>query len=201
MLPHAYELPAALLIVFGGALACFAGYRLFRIVLGIYGFILGAMLASSLLGTGNTVAMLAAAVVGGLVGSVVLVMAYYVAIALVGAGLGTLMGTVMWSWFAAGDPPAVVIVIVALTGAVGAMLVQRYVIIVGTAFGGAWTMIVGAVNVLATRGIARGASATGVWILYPTSMPDERWAPYALVALGLSGLVVQLALTGTRKRN
>jgi hypothetical protein len=29
-------------------LACFAGYRLFRIVLGIYGFILGAMIASSL---------------------------------------------------------------------------------------------------------------------------------------------------------
>ena len=43
MLPHAYELPAALVLVLGGALSCFAGYRLFRIVLGIYGFILGAI--------------------------------------------------------------------------------------------------------------------------------------------------------------
>ena len=34
MLPHAYELPAAILLLLGGALACFAGYRLFRIVLG-----------------------------------------------------------------------------------------------------------------------------------------------------------------------
>ena len=129
----------------------------------------------------------------------VLAMAYFVGIALVGAGLGALLGTVIWSWVAAGDPPTVVIVVVSLAGAVGAMIVQRYVIIVGTAFGGAWTMIVGAVNVLATRGITRGASATEVWILYPTSMPDERWAPYAWIALGLAGLVVQLGLTGKKQ--
>ena len=40
MLPHSYELPAAILLVLGGALSCFAGYRLFRIVLGIYGFVI-----------------------------------------------------------------------------------------------------------------------------------------------------------------
>ena len=34
MLPPAYELPAAILLILGGALACFAGYRLFTIVLG-----------------------------------------------------------------------------------------------------------------------------------------------------------------------
>src|SRR2546429_3150081 len=43
MLPHAYELPAAVLLVLVGALTCFAGYKLFRIVLTIWGFILGAM--------------------------------------------------------------------------------------------------------------------------------------------------------------
>ncbi len=32
----------------GGVIACFAGYRLFRIVLAIYGFMLGAMIASSI---------------------------------------------------------------------------------------------------------------------------------------------------------
>ena len=50
MLPHSYQLPVAALIVLGGAVSCFAGYRLFRIVLGIYGFVLGAMLASSVMG-------------------------------------------------------------------------------------------------------------------------------------------------------
>ena len=42
MLPQAYELPAALFLFLAGAVSCFAGYRLFKLVLGIYGFILGA---------------------------------------------------------------------------------------------------------------------------------------------------------------
>ena len=54
MLPHSYEIPAALVLVLAGAVACFAGYRLFRIVLAVFGFILGAMLVSSLMGISNT---------------------------------------------------------------------------------------------------------------------------------------------------
>jgi hypothetical protein len=46
MLPHSYEVPAEALLILTGALACFAGYRLFRVVLAIYGFIIGSMLAS-----------------------------------------------------------------------------------------------------------------------------------------------------------
>ena len=53
MLPQSYELPAAVLLVLGGALACFAGYRLFRSCSAIYGFILGAMFASSMMGVGE----------------------------------------------------------------------------------------------------------------------------------------------------
>jgi len=200
MLPPAYGWPAALVLVLGGALACFAGYRLFRFVLAIYGFILGAMLASSMMGVGNSAAMIVAAIIGGLIGSVVLVMAYFVGIALVGAGLGALIGHVVWTWVKPGDPPILIVVAVALAGAVVAMLLQRYVIIVGTAFGGAWTMIVGTVNVLATRGITHGASATEVWILYPTSMPGEQWAPIVWLILGLVGVAVQLGITGNKRK-
>jgi Domain of unknown function (DUF4203) len=200
MLPPVYGPPAAIVLILGGALACFAGYRLFRIVLGIYGFILGAMLTSSVMGVGNTIGMVVAAVIGGIVGSIVLVMAYFVGIALIGAGLGALIGHVIWTWVRPGEPPALAVVVVALVGAVGAMWLQRYVIIVGTAFGGAWTIIVGAVNLLATRGITRGASATEVWILYPTSTPGERWAPIAWIVLGLVGVSVQLGITGKRKK-
>ena len=76
MLPHGYEPVAAIVLLLGGVLACFAGHRLFRIVLGIYGFMLGAMIASSVVGASNTTGMLAAAVVGGLLGSIVLVFAW-----------------------------------------------------------------------------------------------------------------------------
>src|SRR5512140_2903689 len=106
MLPHAYELPAAILLVLGGALSCCAGYRLFKIVLGIYGFVLGAMLASSTMGITNTTGMIAAALVGGVVGAALLMFAYFIGIALVGAGLGALIAHVAWSSVKPGDPPA-----------------------------------------------------------------------------------------------
>ena len=86
MLPHSYELPAAILLVLGGALSCFAGYRLFKIVLGIYGFVLGAMLASSTMGVTNSTGMIVASLVGGVCGALLLMFAYFVGIALVGQG-------------------------------------------------------------------------------------------------------------------
>src|SRR3954471_3083106 len=106
MLPHSYEFPAAILLVLGGALACFAGYRLFKVVLGIYGFIFGAMLASSMMGGSNTTGMIVAAIGGGLVGALVLMFAYFIGIALVGAGLGAMVAHVGWGYFGSGDPPA-----------------------------------------------------------------------------------------------
>src|SRR4029077_5285584 len=138
MLPHSYELPAAILLILGGALSCFAGYRLFKIVLGIYGFILGAMLASSMMAPSNSVGMVVAAIAGGLVGALALMFAYFVGIALVGAGLGALVAHVAWGYVGGGsDPSPIAVILLALAGSIGAMLLQRYVIIVSTAFGGA----------------------------------------------------------------
>jgi hypothetical protein len=201
MLPHSYELPAAIALILGGVLTCFAGYRLFRIVIGIYGFILGAMIASSTVGTNSTAVMVGAALVGGLAGSVVLLFAYIVGVALAGAALGALIGHLVWTQFGTGAPPAMALIIVSIAGAFGAMLLQRYVLIVGTAFGGAWTIVIGAVNALATRGVVtRGMPTPDVWVLYPTSLTDQRWAPVVWILLGLVGSGVQLALTAGKKR-
>jgi hypothetical protein len=199
MLPSLYGFPAAVVLMVGGAIACFAGYRFFRIVLAIYGFILGALMASSMMGVGNSVGMVVAALVGGLIGAVVLVLAYFVGIALVGAGLGALIAHQLWYWIKPGDPPTLLVIGAALVGAILAMVVQRYVIIVGTAFGGAWTMIVGVLNAVSTRGITRLSSPTEVWILYPQTTPGERWAPLAWVILGVIGMVVQLGITGKKR--
>src|SRR6478735_5423588 len=188
MLPHSYELPAAILLVLGGALSCFAGYRLFKIVLGIYGFVLGAMLASSAMGVTNTTGMVVAALVGGVCGALLLMFAYFIGIALVGAGLGALVAHAGWQGFRTGDPPAVVIIVLAIVGSIAAMFLQRYVIIVATAFGGAWTVIVGGLAIAGDRGAARAATAGDVWILYPLSpAPVQRWVPVAWIALGLIG--------------
>lgn len=202
MLPHGYEQPAAILLLLGGVLACFAGHRLFRIVLGIYGFIIGAMVASSVAGATSSTAMLVAAAIGGLLGSVVMVFAWFVGVSLVGAGIGVLVAHLVWTQIASGDPPAVAIIAVAVAGAVGAMFVQKYVIVAGTAFGGAWTILLSAGNWMtkAEPGLTRGASDTEVWILYPTTAPGPRWMLLAWIGLGLLGTVVQLATTGGRKK-
>ena len=201
MLPQSYELPAAILLVLGGALSCFAGYRLFKIVLGIYGFVLGAMLASSAMGVTNTTGMIVASLVGGVCGALLLVFAYFIGIALVGAGLGALIAHVAWSSVGkGGDPPAIAVVVLSILGSISAMFLQRYVIIVSTAFGGAWTVIVGGLAVAGERGAAKAASAGTVWILYPTTLaPGQPWVPIAWIVLGLIGTGVQLGITG-RKR-
>ena len=200
MLPHSYEVPAAFLLVLGGALSCVAGYRLFRIVLGIYGFVLGAMLASSAMGVTNTTGMIVAALVGGVCGALLLMFAYFIGIALVGAGLGALVAHVAWSNAGRGDPPAIAVIVLSILGAIGAMFLQRYVIIVATAFGGAWTMIVGGLAISGDRGAGRAASAGDVWILYPTTpAPGQRWVPVAWIVLGLVGTGVQLGITGRKK--
>jgi hypothetical protein len=199
MLPNAFSLPVGILLVLGGAIACFAGYRLLRTVLGIYGFILGAMLASSLVGVTNSIGMIVAAVVGGIAGALVLVFAYFIAVALVGAGAGALAAHLIWGQTAAADPPALAVIIAAVIGAGGAMLLQHYVIVVATAFAGAWTMIVGGLGVAASRRLA-GLSAPGdPWILYPfTPATGERWVPAAWLALGVLGTIVQLAQRARR---
>ena len=82
------------------------------------------------------------------------------------------------------------------------MFVQKYVIVVGTAFGGAWTLLLAASAAFpaATQGLTRGATDTEVWIFYPTSAPGVRWAPLVWIGLGLAGTTVQLATTRGRKR-
>jgi hypothetical protein len=209
MLPQSYGLPAALLLVLGGALACFAGYRLFRFVLAIYGFILGAMLTSSVMGVTNTFGMIAAAVVGGLVGALILVFAYFVAIALVGAGLGALVANLAWGYMRAGvvgDPPPAAVIVLAIVGAIVAMVMQRYVIILGTSFGGAWTLIVGGlalINHEATRSGAANAAGVGggVWILYPTAPAlSQQWVTIGWIVLGVTGTIVQLSVTGRKRK-
>jgi hypothetical protein len=194
MLPASYELPAALLITAGGVIACIAGYRLFRIVLAIYGFVLGAVIASSIVGPTNTIGMIGAALGGGLAGALILVFAYFAGIALVGGALGALVSHALWTQFGGGDPPALLIVGAAMAGAIAAMFLQRYVIVVSTAFGGAWTIVVGLMSIIGGR-----SGDANVWILYPTMPSESRWTLLAWGALGVAGTAVQLAITSRKK--
>jgi hypothetical protein len=199
MLPAHYQIPAAVVLLIGGIVACFFGYRLFRIVLAIFGGIIGALLASSIFGASDTAPMIVAAVVGGLVGAGVLMAAYFVGVAIVGAGLGALMANLA---LAAGDrdPHFLVITFASILGAVGAIYLQRYFIIVGTGFGGAWTLIVGAMALVGDRTAMAAAAAGDVWVAYPLDpAPGQQWIPIAWMVLGAIGVGVQMGITGGEK--
>jgi Domain of unknown function (DUF4203) len=194
MLPAAYQTPAALMLVLAGLVACFFGYRLFRGVLALFGFLLGAFAASSFFGAGSTTTLLVAACVGGLVGAGLLLTASVVGVALVGAALGATVAHVV-SAAADGGPGVLTVVLFTTAGAIGATYLQRYFIVVGTGFGGAWTLVVGAMALAEEQ--ALGAAARDVWVLYPLDpAPGRWWVPVVWMALGVMGVAVQLGWTG-----
>lgn len=199
MLPASYQMPAAIVLLVGGIVACFFGYRLFRIVLAIFGFILGALAASSIFGMSDTGPMIIAAGVGGLIGAGIMIAAYFVGVALIGAGLGATAANLI---FATGDrdPHFLVVVFLSIAGATAAMYLQRYFIIVGTGFGGAWTIIVGAMAALGDQTALAAAAAGDVWVAYPMNpAPGQQWVLWAWLALGAIGTGVQLGITGGEK--
>jgi hypothetical protein len=199
MLPASYQLPAAIVLLLGGTVACFFGYRMFRLVLAIFGFIFGAFAASSLLAPSDTTGMLAAAAIGGLAGAGILYAAYFVGVALFGAGIGALVANLAFSAIGR-EPHFLVILFCAVAGAVLSMYLQRYVIILGTAFGGAWTMIVGGMALVGDRAALAAAASGDVWVAYPLDpAPGRRWVPIAWVVLSLIGTGVQLGWTGGEK--
>lgn len=196
MLPAAYQLPAAGVLILGGVVACFFGYRLFKFVLGIFGFIIGALAASSIWGASDTTYMVIAAIVGGFAGALLLLAAYFVGVALVGAGLGALLANLIWTQIE-GDPHPFVVVLFSVAGALLATWLQRYVIILGTAFGGAWTIVVGILAMMGDKTAMTAAAAGDIWVAYPMNpAPGQPWVPYAWIALGLFGTLVQMFVTG-----
>ncbi len=195
MLPSAYQLPAAVLLVAGGILSCFLGYRLFKVVLAVFGFFIGALAASSVFGASDTTAMVIAAIVGGLAGAVILLASYFLGVALIGAGMGAFLANLIWTRIE-GDPHPFVVILLSVAGALVATWLQRYVIIVGTAFGGAWTAIVGATALLGDPTALAAAAAGNVWVAYPMNpAPGQRWVPWAWIAIGAVGTLVQLYWT------
>jgi Domain of unknown function (DUF4203) len=195
MLPASLQTPAALILLAGGLIACFAGYRVFRIVLGIYGFILGALFASSAMGTEHTLWMVGAALVGGIAGALILIAAYFVGVALLGAGIGALAASLIWASLGR-EPHAIVVILFAVAGALGALALQRYVIVGATAFGGAWTVIVGALALAGNRLAVDAAARNNVWLAYPMQpAPGQHWVLIVWLALGVVGAIVQLGVT------
>jgi len=199
MLPASFQMPAAIILVVGGLLSCFAGYRLFRFVLAFFGFILGALATSSAMGADQTMWMIGGAILGGLVGALILVLGYFVGVALIGAGIGA--GAAMAIWAAMGREPGMLpVLILSILGALAALALQEYVIIVSTAFGGAQTAIVGGAALFGNQ-VAASAAARSVYRVYPLDpLPATKWDLIGWVVLGTLGVIAQMSVTAKGRK-
>lgn len=198
MLPATLHVPAALLFLVGGVLSCFLGQRTFRIVLGLYGFVIGVLAAGSIVGPADSTRDLLLLIGGGLGGALALVLAYFIGVALLGAafaalavhGVAAQLGT---------EPAAMVVIGATIAGALAALWLQRYVIVVGTAFGGAWLLVMGALGLWHREAVTGLGSAASGWQAYPLRpAPGESWVLIVWLLLAIAGLVAQFRLSSPR---
>ncbi len=198
MLPTTYQLPAGVLLILAGLLACFAGYRLFRLVLTVYGFVLGALFASTLVAPSDTFAMLVALGVGGVLGALIMFAGYIVGVALVGGGFGAVLAHAGWMAWRGSEPGTIVLLFAAVIGATLATALQRQIVIVATAFFGAQTAVAGVVGALAARAV-RPPGQNDVWVGH-IGIPafGRSWQFLAWVLLGIAGTIVQLRSGASR---
>jgi hypothetical protein len=141
--PDVYNIAIGLGILVG-AIQCFFGYRFFKVVLGLLGFLAGGILAA---GFGYSISQqeivaLLAGLVGGLIGAGVLVMLYFIGIFFIGAYLGTILGAVLFGLTGI-EPGPMVLLIPAVAVGIFAIIFQKFMIIFSTGFGGAWSVVAG----------------------------------------------------------
>lgn len=205
MFPGFLHQPLATILLVGGLLTCFLGYRLFRFVLAGFGLFFGAIGVVWMSSSTDLLVLVGAVLVGALVGGLMFFAVYYVGVAIFGAGLGATFVYLLWIQ-RADDPHALLVILFAIIGAFAALLVQRYVLIVGTAFGGAWTSLVGGLALTGQEDAVMAVSNLGAWFSYPLDIVVARHEALlgGWLVVGLLGFVVQLrktrrALDGRRK--
>ena len=123
--------------------------------------------------------------------------AYFVGVALIGAGLGALVANAIWASLGR-EPGVLAVILLAMAGALVALALQRHVIVISTAFGGAWTAIVGGLALAGNRVAGQAAARDDVWLAYPLDpAPGQRWVIAVWLVMGLVGTLVQLGITAT----
>ena len=191
------HVPVAVILLVGGLLSCFLGYRLLRLLVAVYGFGLGVIIVTAFADRLEPWVMVAVMAGGGLLGALLAKAAYLAVVAVLGAGLGALVVQAGWL-SAAGEPGLWVVLSVCLAGALVALVLRKYVVIVGTSFGGAWTALVGGLA-LAGDESAVAAASGDVQQVYPLA-PASTQMEFAVAWYVLGGVALLVQLRTGRRR-
>ncbi len=128
-----------------GLIECFFGYRILRFLLGVLGFIAGAVIFGSMgyeLSGGSELISIAAGIAGGLAGAFITYTLYIVGVFAIGAALGFMTASYVFGILNA-DPMTIVLIASAVIVGLLAAVLQKPMLILATAFGGAYAAVAG----------------------------------------------------------
>ena len=174
-----------------GLVICFFGYALFKFVIALGGFLIFGSLAGAVAQATSNDPMitLLAGIIGGLIGIALALALYYLGIFLVGAAAGILLAITLATSNGA-SPNDTALILFALGGGLLALVFQKFMIILSTAFGGAWTVVVGAAHFIGTglytQNLEQALDALGSTIYL---------LGIAWLILGFAGMVTQYKTT------
>lgn len=185
--------------IVAGFFLCFFGYRILKVSLGLIGFIAGAYggwQAGLALLHGNTGTALICALIGGVVGMVLCLWIYGLGVFCAGAAAGAVIGAAIFNGTAHRVQPILLFALPIVFGVI-ALIAQKFMVVVATAFSGAYLITAGVWPFL-----AGAKNSREIW-LHPAQQGSSETLTYGSLAvwliLALVGIRVQLR--GRVKRN
>ena len=124
---------------------CFFGYRIFRFVLGVGGFITGALVAGVIgyeFSEGRELYTIGAAILGGLLGAGLMFGLYLLGVFAIGALMGAFIAYTVFLYMSI-EPDTMTLLITAVVTGIVAVFIKRFMIVLATSFTGAWAIVSG----------------------------------------------------------
>lgn len=169
-----------------GVIQCFFGYRIFKVVLGLIGFLVGGALAITIgysIFQHEAVALLIG-LIGGLIGAASMVALYFTGIFIIGAFLGAILGSVLFAAAGNNPKPAILLILAVIAGVI-ALIFQKFMIIISTGFGGSWSVVTGIAH------FTGSIDLTNIDRIFRSSASLIYIILLCWLVLGITGVIVQ----------
>ena len=181
-----YYITAAVVV---GLIECFFGYRILRFLLGVLGFIAGAIVAGSLayeLSNGSDLISIVAGIAGGLIGAFIMYTLYIVGLFAIGAALGFMISSYVFVILNKDPIMYMQITAAAVVGMLAAVF-RKPVLILATAYGGSYAAVTGVSYLILKNFDPLDPN-------FLSSLGEDQLYRMAIIwfGLGVFGLVVQL---------
>ncbi len=174
------------LVIAVGLLTCFLGYRLLKLTLGLMGLVAGASAGWALgmsLEPGNNGIALVCAVIGAAIGAVLYLWLFYVGVFLLGASAGAIVAAALCNG-AGYLPQPIPVLAAALVFGVLALVMQKFMIILSTAFLGSYLVMAGLFRLVPSL-----QNHSPLWFNHAQPGSAGSWGYAALVLWLILGLV------------